>query len=266
MTGHATIDEIANAAANPATNPEGNPTTSSEVNSEANPGVTKCEAHRLIDEGQALVRSLAARIHRSVPVRVDLEDLIAYGELGLAEAARDFDPDHGNRFSTFAYYRIQGAIYDGLAKMTWTSRSRYKRLRYEQMAEETLDSLAADGAAPQSPREGGRWFGRAAEKLAVVYLASGEDRGSGGVADSLEDREEAAPQLVLHREANEKLRQLIELLPHDEAKLVKMIYFEGYTLQEAGTRLGFSRSWASRMHARVLERLAGQLRRLDLHD
>ncbi len=96
------------------------------------------------DRGRASPGSLArARIHRSVPVRVDLEDLIAYGELGLAQAARDFDPSRDCRFVTFAYYRVQGAIYDGLAKMTWTSRSRYKRLRYQQLANDVLDQETA---------------------------------------------------------------------------------------------------------------------------
>ena len=43
---------------------------------------------QLVQEGQPLVYSLAATIHRKIPVRVDLDDLIAYGEVGLAEAAR----------------------------------------------------------------------------------------------------------------------------------------------------------------------------------
>jgi len=30
--------------------------------------------------------------------------------------------------------------------------------------------------------------------------------------------------------------------------------------------LGFSKSWASRLHAKILERLADDMRRLDLHD
>ena len=73
------------------------------------------------------MRSLASRIHHKLPPYVDLEDLVAYGQMGLAEAARDFDPARGTQFSTFAYYRIRGAIYDGLAKMSWFSRVEYGR-------------------------------------------------------------------------------------------------------------------------------------------
>lgn len=220
----------------------------------------------LIAEGQALVRSLALRVYRNVPVRVDLEDLIAYGEVGLAEAARDFQAERGNQFSTYAYYRIRGAIYDGLAKMTWTSRARYRKMRYESMANDVLESeRAADDGKPRSESESGEWFARVTERLAVVYLASDGDA-EHDPTHSAEDPLANAPQQFIHKEASEKLRQLVSRLPFSEAKLIQLVYFEGFTLQDAGSQLGFSKSWASRLHARILEQLAGEMRRLDLHD
>jgi RNA polymerase sigma factor for flagellar operon FliA len=44
------------------------------------------------------------------------------------------------------------------------------------------------------------------------------------------------------------------------------VYFEGYTLQDAGDLLGISKSWASRLHAKILESLATEMRQLNLHD
>lgn len=61
----------------------------------------------LMEQGQSLVHALATKIHRNVPVRVELDDLVAYGEIGLAEAARDYDPSFGTQFTTFAYYRVR---------------------------------------------------------------------------------------------------------------------------------------------------------------
>ena len=239
--------------------------------SDANPAIKNqeialSEPHQLIADGQALVRSLAYRIQRSVPVKVDLEDLIAYGEVGLAESARDFDPSHGTQFSTFAYYRIQGAIYDGLAKMTWTSRSRNKRIRFEQMAQATLENECQGSMNADSTSQHGAWFAKTTEKLAVVYLASGGTDEESNFAERVVDTAEEAPQMVLHREASNKLKELVSMLPHDEQRLVNIVYFEGQTLQDASSQLGISKSWASRLHARILERLAGQLRRMDLHD
>ena len=220
----------------------------------------------LIAGGRALVRSLALRIYRNVPVKLDLEDLIAYGELGLAEAARDFQPDLGNQFSTFAYYRIRGAIYDGMAKMTWTSRARYRRLRRESMANQVLESEREKSASQsQSMQENGDWFARTTEQLAVVFLASGVGSEVDSNNSAVDPRESAA-QRVMHREVSEKVRAIVAKLPLAESRLIELVYFEGYTLQDAGNILGFSKSWASRLHAKVLESLASEMRRLDLHD
>ncbi len=220
----------------------------------------------LIEEGQGLVRSLALKVYRSVPVTTDLDDLIAYGEVGLAEAARDFDPNKGAQFCTFAYYRVRGAIYDGLAKMTWTSRARYRRLRYERMADEALEDEREQAAdSPTTLEESGNWFARVTEKLAVVYLASGGDE-SVEQAAAIEDKCDSPPQALLHREASQRLRELVAGLDPVERRVIQAVYFEGYTLQDAANQVGISKSWASRLHAKILEQLAQKLRRLDLHD
>ncbi len=218
---------------------------------------------QLIADGQALVRSLALGVARSIPMTVDLDDLIAYGQVGLAEAAREFDPKHGAQFTTFAYYRVRGAIYDGVSKMSWTSRARYKRYRYERMANEALLSESEPLDERATLEQQARWLRNVSEKLAVVYLASGGDDDRGGIRDSLLVDPRASPSaMVAGREISEKLRQIIDQLPPAEQRLIRSIYFEGATLQEAADSLGISKSWASRMHAKVLEQLARTLRRI----
>jgi RNA polymerase sigma factor for flagellar operon FliA len=54
---------------------------------------------------------------------VAIEDLIGAGNVGLAEAARRFDPKKGNLFATFARHRIRGAITDSLRQHDPISRS-----------------------------------------------------------------------------------------------------------------------------------------------
>src|SRR5437867_7017327 len=80
------------------------------------------EIQVLIEGCQGLVRSLAWKIHRKLPPHVELDDLIAFGQLGLVQAARDYDPSKGSKFITYAYYRIRGSIFDGLSKMAWFNR------------------------------------------------------------------------------------------------------------------------------------------------
>lgn len=221
----------------------------------------------LIQEAQSLVYSLATKISHAIPVRVELDDLIAYGEVGLAEAARDFDPDRGVQFTTFAYYRVRGAIYDGLSQMSWISRARYKRLCYERMASKTLQDMATSSRdSDSSVEQDAQWLGDVTEKLAVVYLIA-HNEGAEGVTDStIEDTGAPAPSIVAGKEIDAKLHELVEKLPSAEGRLIRAVYFEGNTLKEAANRLGISKSWASRLHAKSLDQLSRWLTRLGAND
>lgn len=72
-----------------------------------------------LDRAVPGVCSPAVQIHRKLPASIELDDLIAYGQLGIVEAAHSYDSSRGCQFSTDAYYRIRGSIYDGVAMMTW---------------------------------------------------------------------------------------------------------------------------------------------------
>ena len=215
----------------------------------------------LIELGQPLVYAIAKKIYRSIPVRAEMDDLIAYGEIGLHEAARDFDASRGAKFTTFAYYRIRGAIYDGLSKMCWTSRSRYRRLRFQQLANEVV---AEDDNAtpPDNLNDGVNWFSQISQRLGVVYLSSQCHDSEGESAEArLEAPGPTATTIVANREINQLLRELIEELPAAQGRLIRMIYFDGATIKQAADRLGMSKSWASRLHAKVLDDLGRKLRR-----
>jgi RNA polymerase sigma factor for flagellar operon FliA len=219
---------------------------------------------RLIHEAQGLVMSLATSIARSLPVRADMDDLIAYGELGLAQAARDFDSSYGVAFTTFAYHRIRGAIYDGLAQMTWTSRAQYRRLKHLQMASEVvaLDSETSPPEGREGLEAGVRWLRSMTDQLATVFLSSQADDGRGIRESWIEDPRATGASIVAQQEISQRLHRLIDELPDLERRLIKAVYLEGATLQFAGDRLGISKSWASRLHAKALETLARSLRRI----
>ena len=126
--------------------------------------------------------------------RWTLDDLIAYGQLGLAEAAQKFDAESGVRFTTFAYYRVRGAIYDGVSKMNWTSRAQTatdavsarwpmtfskptpRRIQTADSKAMPADRLPRSRAAKAAvASDDVDWLGRMTERLAVVYLASSDE-------------------------------------------------------------------------------------------
>ncbi|OYV84498.1 MAG: hypothetical protein B7Z73_15315 [Planctomycetia bacterium 21-64-5] len=220
----------------------------------------------LIASCQGLVRSLAWKIHANVPRRIELDDLISYGQVGLAEAARDFDPERGHNFTTYAYYRIRGAIFDGLAKMAWFSRAEYARCRYESLANSALELEGAESETSDLKGDV-RWLKRMGSTLAMSYLCSHASDDESDAAAALEDHSaQAPPAAAIQQETVRKLHELIDALPADAATLIRATYFEGLTLKEAGERIGISKAWASRLHARTLERLARALNRLQLAD
>lgn len=225
---------------------------------------------QLVEQNQGMVYSIAGQIHRRLPSHIELDDLVAYGQVGLAEAARGFDAERGLSFSTYAYYRIRGAIYDGLSKLSWTSRARCNRIRYDGLANETLasDSQGDSQAGGEAGlRRDVRWLGDASEKLFVVFLATHRDGASESVADQLEDRNAKLPdEEVTLRELSRKVRELVDTLPEQAASLIRGAYFEGLSLTEAGERIGVGKSRASRIHAQALQRLARSFKLCGLAD
>lgn len=216
----------------------------------------------LMSECQGLVRTLALKLHRSLPPNVDLDDLIGYGQIGLAEAANAYNPSRGVKFSTFAYYRIRGAVFDGLGKMAWTRQSRRRDVKYRQMANELLENENANNNSGGSNlQDDVSWFKRLSSALAVVYLSSGRSDSEEKESIQLVDQSvEAPPAELCGREIRQILQELIDALPTDESALIRAAYYEGLTLQEAARRIGVSKSWASRLHARTLQRLANSLK------
>jgi RNA polymerase sigma factor for flagellar operon FliA len=218
-------------------------------------GVTlEPEAEQRVDSCQGLVRSLAWKIQQKVGRMVELDDLIGYGQIGLVEASRNFDASRGHAFSTFAHYRIRGAILDGLSKLSWFRPTAYHSSWYEQLADELLEDENADRTEPS-----GAWIRRTSGSLAVSFLLSSD------AADNVQSvtGHDAAPDAgLLSEEVRRLLREAIAQLPPQQSDLITLMYFQGHNLTEAARKLGIGKPWASRLHARTLTQLAEALRRV----
>lgn len=198
----------------------------------------------LIFRSQGLVRSIAWKIHQKLPPSVDLDDLIGFGQIGLAEAARDFDSNRNVQFTTYAYYRVRGAILDGLSTMSWFSKADYNRGRYEMAANDLLES--------STDRDDTAWFGKSARILSMSYLISR----SGGDATALEPETiDSPPDAAEAAELKEVMHRLIDDLPAQEKAILKSVYFCGLSIKAAGEEIGISKPWASRLHGRALDAL-----------
>lgn len=213
----------------------------------------------LIAGGQGLVKMLAVRIFRRFHQMYDLDDLVAFGQVGLVEAANRFNPQLGNQFSTFAYYRIRGAIYEGIAQMSGTSRSVFRNTRFSQRALELLEGI------PEPPDDPGlrgdvQWFASVTQRMFVASLLC-EPAGEGDPLASVADLGAITPDADAEaRELCRLLHSAVAELPEQSRTLIEAIYFDGVTLEEAAGRIGVSKSWGSRLHGKILEQLGNRLR------
>lgn len=218
-----------------------------------------------IAKTQGLVRSLAFGIRRGLPENVPVEDLIGYGQIGLLQAVKAYRPEYQTSFQTFAYYRIRGAMFDGVAKMAWASRADQKRFLAERAAHDVLASEHeenGDGNQTSSDQsQAAGWLVRTTEKLAVMQMLTGEE---GSRESALEDRGERPDEQVARDEMWDLLGQIVKKLPEIERSLIELTYYEGKSLAESARILGHSKSWASRLHAQILQRLARSVNLLDV--
>ncbi len=255
----------------PARKPPGSPAASAaaappKAASIPGPGTRSPAAQkRLVEDHIPFVRSIARKLREQVPM-VEFDDLVGFGMQGLIEAGQRFDDRHGVAFTTFAYYRVRGAMFDGLRSMGWLPRSEYARLRLEERANAYLQNLAAREEGPSeqtaqpasSPGRGRPAAGEVEERVREIAEAL---NGVAAVFVTLLGRHEeqqllderAAPHEQLERlQMAERVRRALTSLPDKERHLVEQYYFHDQTLEQVGAGMGLSKSWTSRLHARAI--------------
>lgn len=221
----------------------------------------------LVEQYMPYAASISNRVCQSLSAAVDYEEVLCNARLGLLEAAKRFDATQEVDFRTFAYYRIKGAIYDGLRRSGWLPRTLYAKIKFEEAANEYLQhrSLYNPNAVAEAKAKAAAEHGvedddiaaATVNSLASIYIVSidasddfdVEDENAGGVEQRTE-----------FMQVRRHMREAIGSLPEKEKQLVMMYYFQNRTLEEIGTRLGLSKSWTSRLHARALSLLFKRIR------
>ncbi len=215
----------------------------------------------LIEAHRGYARALAAEVLRGLPRQVGREDLDAAAELGLVEAAQVFDPSLGVLFKTFAYYRIRGAIYDALRKMTWFSKTLYDKYKFEIAANEYLGEYHA--STPQNDGTPAlRRVAQITDTVASCYLLSLETER----IDCADQAAQGAEQQAMQQQTCTKLQEALARLPEKHRTVLHCYYFEDLSLEQVGERLGLSKSWVCRVHARSLEMLREELAEMGVGD
>ena len=157
----------------------------------------------------------------------DREDLIAWGLVGLVQAARRYRGDRGASFGAYAARRVRGQILDALRERDPLTRSARRAFRAAQRASEAGGAVVSAANPPYVEVSLDR-IGDVAE----VHRAPGR-------------RDERWPLVA------SALRDLAPL----ERRVLVLSYGRGLTLREIGSEVGLSESGVCRLRARALARV-----------
>ncbi len=267
---------------------------------EALPGEETAGAASVDARNELVVRNLRLVVwlaNKHLGRGLPLEDLVQEGTVGLIRAANKFDPESGNRFSTYATWWVRQAIGRALADKSRTIRLPvHLREKLHKMLKSRDDLAASLGREPED------------EEIAFDLRAHHGGRGSGGsppsswwstervtelrrssrdtLVDSLDrplagrhgPAEEDAPlglfvedaaadadplEAACEQEALARLRAALENLPARERRVLGMRYGldggEPATLDAVAKELGMIRQGAQNLQARAEGRLKNHL-------
>jgi RNA polymerase sigma factor for flagellar operon FliA len=213
-----------------------------------------------------LVDVVARQVARAIGSAVEVGELVSFGQEGLLNAARRYDPKRGVPFRAYANYRVRGAVVDGVRSMARLPRRAHRRLAGLEAAMRVSEGAAEDAFAPQPPGADPRRAEQALiEHLAgmatamAIGLVATPVRGDEGESVGLAP-DEGPEQALARAELLQVVRDAIEELPHEEAELIRRHYLEGERFDAVARELGLSKSWASRLHTRAIARLCKRLR------
>lgn len=249
-----------------------------ELSSRAHEGDGEARA-RLIESNLRLVISIAKKYRGR---GVAFEDLIQEGNAGLIKAVERFDPDLGNRFSTYATWWIRQAITRAVADHARPVRLpahvvdavfRLRRaenvLSVELGRDPTEEELA--GRLEIKPEEARR-LREVSQPVASINTRVGHGTDEGAeMGDILPDERVGDDYARVEVGAWEgTLREAVRSLPEREARVLEMRHGldgrETCTLREVSEVLGISQERARQVEIKALRtirtgRYAGALRR-----
>ncbi len=221
----------------------------------------------LILEYAPLVKRIVDTMAVRLPPHISKDELISGGVMGLFDAVEKFDPERGNKFSTYAANRIKGAIIDELRKMDWVPTSVRRdihkienaiqalviKLRREPEDFEVAQELGLDVDA----------YYRKVTRASGIGLLSFDHvlshNLSAGIAHQASDSVSPSDELT-RKELKGVIAKSLTQLSKKEQLVISLYYYDELTLKEIGQVLNLTESRISQIHSKVIIKLRTKLK------
>jgi|JYMV01.1.fsa_nt_gi RNA polymerase sigma factor for flagellar operon FliA len=199
----------------------------------------KRELSSIVDENIHLVHQAVASICKKLPSHIEHDDMFQVGSIGLLKAAKSYTGANGAKFSTYAYYKIRGAIYDEVRSSDWKPRRAQKRTKDIAIAINTLEKRGfispADTKIAEelniSMEEYNTWIRETSTSKIIPMIDDKGDYYDANTPDNTYANIESADLQRLIKEALEKL-------PTESAQIVSLHYMEELSFKDIGFVMG----------------------------
>ncbi|GAA0078727.1 FliA/WhiG family RNA polymerase sigma factor [Clostridium sp. CTA-5] len=231
---------------------------------------------QIVKEYIPLVKYIASRIMVGKNKYMEYEDLVSYGIIGLMDAISKYDSSKGMKFSSYASIRIKGSIIDEIRKCRPIPKGAMDKLNKYNNAVEFLQKKLYKEPTIIDISE---YLGLSIEEvgqienyinymsmvsLENVIFSDDEDINLMGI---IEDKNSPSPDSSLEeKEQLEFLSKSIELLKEKDRLVLNLYYYEKLTLKEIGSILSISESRVCQLHARAINNLRENMKKLHYID
>ncbi|MDH4275795.1 MAG: RNA polymerase sigma factor FliA [Gammaproteobacteria bacterium] len=220
----------------------------------------------VINNYAPLVKRIAYHLMARLPASVLVDDLIQAGMVGLLEASRNYQPQLGASFETYAGIRIRGAMLDELRRNDWAPKSVHRKTRELAEVVRTIEAKTGRDARDVEVADAmgislddyykilqdsttARMFGF--EEIGVDEEAVESGMIEAG-SEPFED--------IQNLRFRQRLTEAIAGLPEREKMVVTLYYDSEMNLREIGAVLGVSESRISQLLSQALIRLRARMK------
>jgi RNA polymerase sigma factor for flagellar operon FliA len=216
-----------------------------------------------VREGLDLVDVLARHLQRRLGPATPLDELRSGGNEALLLAARSYDPARGVPFRRWAALRIKGAMFDAMRAHGALPRRVYRQLRALETATLTEEARLEEDAAhpPRTPEEADTRLTAHLASLATSMTLSLLSTPEGDELDHAPHEQTSPEEQLAREELRVTIRECIAELPDAERQILEGHFYEDLTIDQTAARMGLSKSWGCRLHARAVEMVARALLR-----
>lgn len=226
----------------------------------------------LIEEYVDLVKIVAGRMYNFYGAKIEYDDLIGFGIIGLIDSIERFDISKNIKFETYAQIRIRGTIIDNIRKLDWVPRSLRKKSKEVQEGMSKLENQL--GRNPTND-ELSQYLNIPLEELESILsdisnfnISSLEDLlANSGEYNIKRNNEKDTPEEIYEKEELRKiLASTIDGLPDNEKKVISLYYYEELTYKEISYIMELSESRISQIHSKAILNIRNQLSRKGLYE